>query len=94
MSKINNIVNDIKDDLSMAGQTLAMGAMITGTLLGVVDVSHDTARRAIINQQPVYAFAGQGTDDSNQLRRERDEVGQHYISYAEAQRTPSRSGKR
>jgi hypothetical protein len=35
----------------------------------------------------------QNQDQASQLRRERDETIQHYISYSVSQRTPSRSGK-
>jgi hypothetical protein len=66
--------------------------MAVAATAGLIDVPEQHERRAMLSTTPVYAFAGeQQQNDTNTLRRERDEAGPHYVSYSAYQRTPGRS---
>ena len=81
-------------DVAKQGGILLMAAAATLGMLELPD--RPTSRAIVVPNQPAFAVATNGIQDqaqSNQLRRERDETVQHYISYSVSQRTPSRSGK-
>ena len=68
--------------------------MAAATSLGLVEVPQHPDKRAVLATQPNFAFATeQGGGQDNQIRRERDEVGPHYVSYNITQRTPGRTGR-
>jgi hypothetical protein len=93
MSKIKKSINRFVAVLATTSRGLAFTAMVSATLCGLVELPHEIAKRVVVNKQAVYVFASQGSSIDNQMRRERDDLGQHYISYAESERTPSRAGK-
>ena len=72
--------------------------LATAATLGMLDTpSHDRVR-AVLPNQPVFAFEEndinvENLQGTNSIRREREEVAPHYISYSEVQRTASRAGK-
>lgn len=72
--------------------------MAAAATLGMLELPEHTARQSVIvPNQPVFAMAAQNGQEpgqaGNQMRREREEVAPHYMSYSVAQRTPSRAGK-
>lgn len=96
MANKTNIQTDAKqalNNLAANAGLLLMTAAATTLMLELPD--HPNAR-ATLNTQPVFNAPGSTVEQQmpdNQLRRERDEVGPHYISYGVSQRIPSRSGK-
>lgn len=90
MKKETNIQEFIKNHTSDVGITI----MALATLVGLVDLQEHTVRPVVITSQPSkYSNVDQLGDDSNPLRREKEENAKEYISYSEAERTPSRSRK-
>ena len=85
------------DKLTEAAKQGGIILMAAAATLGMLELpEHPTSRAIVVPNQPAFAMATNGVQDqsqSNQLRRERDETVQHYISYSVSQRTPSRSGK-
>jgi hypothetical protein len=82
------------DKLTEAGQNLGLILMTAAVTSGLIDMPHSPDKRVILTSRPVFAPEAASSGESpNQLRRERDEVGPHYISYNINQRTPGRSGK-
>src|SRR5438309_873409 len=69
--------------------------MAVAATAGIIEVPHSEEKRALITHQPVFAFAGNQADNSfdHSQRRERDDIGPHYVSYSAFQRTPGRTGK-
>lgn len=91
-TKNKTATKQIQDIASNAG-LLLMTAAATTLMLEVPD--HPNARIALA-PQPVFANPpGQiaEQENSNSMRREREETGPHYISYSVTQRTPGRTGK-
>lgn len=91
---------DIQKTASVALSQIATSTgvllMTAATTLGLVDVPAHPDKRAIVPNQPAFSFANdtaQQEAEGNQLRREREETGPHYVSYGISQRTPSRTGK-
>jgi hypothetical protein len=81
-------------DVTKQGGIIIMAAAATLGMLELPDRSN--GRAIVVPNQPAFAMATHNVQDqgqANQLRRERDETVQHYISYSVSQRTPSRSGK-
>lgn len=83
------------DTLTEATQAVGLAMMTSAVTLGLVYVpEHD--RRAVL---PMHASLTPAVENvtsyggDNQVRRERDEVHPHYISYGINQRTPARSGR-
>jgi len=92
-TKTKNTVLEKLGETAMQAGIVMMAAAVT---LGLVEMPKDeTKRQAIVPLRPVFEIANNSNDlqDSNPLRREREEAGPHYISYGVSQRTPGRSGK-
>lgn len=85
-------VDKITDTALRSGYLLMAGA----ATLGMLEFPDHLKREAVVPNQPVFAMAVQNGQEpgqaANQMRREREEVAPHYMSYSVAQRTPSRSG--
>jgi hypothetical protein len=73
--------------------TAGMLLMSIAALSGVFDYQDQSHGRIVLPSRPTFAFALENDQGSNPLRREREEIGPHFISYSETQRTPSRTGK-
>jgi hypothetical protein len=83
-----------KTNLTEIARNTGLIIMTMAATAGLVEMPEQHEKRAILTTQPVYAFGGpQSNEDSNPLRREREEAGPHYISYGIAQRTPGRTGR-
>jgi hypothetical protein len=77
-------------DLPVVAANLGLVAMAAAATIGSMPEHFDS--RVVLPNQPVLARA-ESSDQSNPLRREKEETAAHFISYSEVQRTPSRSGK-
>lgn len=89
MSQIKIKNNNLKR-LTTATEHVGFTLMTIAALAGLIEVHDRPLRTAVVS--PVFAFAIEGSG-SNPLRREREEVGPHYVSYSAVQRTPGRTGK-
>ena len=76
-------------------QKLGLVVMSAALTLSVLELPDDAKRVILPNRPaPVWVEAGgQGNDNNNPIRREREDTAPHYISYSEVQRTPARSGR-
>lgn len=96
MANKTNIQKDAKqaiNNIAANAGLLLMTAAATTLMLELPD--HPNAK-ATLNTQPVFSAPGSATEQqmpNNEMRRERDETGPHYISYSISQRTPGRTGK-
>ena len=72
---------------------LGLVLMTAATTFSMLELPDHAKAQVIVPSRAVFAFANENTDQNNQLKRESEETGPHYISYAESQRTPSRSGR-
>ncbi len=83
------------DNLTQVIKSTGVVMMAAAVTLGLVELPQDEEkRRAVVPARAVFAFAGESSEqDSNPLRREREESGPHYISYGVTQRSPGRTGK-
>ncbi len=90
MSKIKNHKSTGRL-LTETAQRVGLVTMGAAMVLSIMDLS-DEAKRVVLPNQPVLVAVGENSG-SNQIRREREEVAPHFISYSEVQRTPSRSGR-
>jgi len=70
--------------------------MTAAAAVGMLELPDHVDKRVVLPSRPSFVFAENNVEgeNGNTLRREREEVAPHYISYSEVQRTPSRSGKR
>ena len=86
MDGINTVISNAGMLLMMASATMLM-----------LEVPDHPNQKALVPAQPVMVTAEHGgVNESlgeNSQRREREEVGPHYISYGASQRTPGRSGR-
>lgn len=85
------------DQLSAVAQNLGLVIMTTAATVGMLEMP-DHLNKVVVPNQPAFAFAGENSNvnnegNTNPIRREKEEVEQHYISYSVAQRTPGRTGK-
>jgi hypothetical protein len=65
--------------------------------IGMTDMPDHLSGRIIIPNQPAFALANNGSEfngQGNSMRREREDLESHYISYSVVQRTAGRTGKR
>lgn len=88
VSKTKSTSETVNELAQQAGLAL-MAAAVT---LGMIEVP-DHQGKIVIPNQPALTFAGENSEPTNTLRREREETGPHYTSYNVAQRTPGRTGK-
>lgn len=87
---------DALDQLADAAQQAGLLLMTAAATVGMLEFP-DHANRIVVPNQPALALAGESqmTGDQNRsLRREKEEVSEHSVSYSVAQRTPGRTGKR
>ena len=91
MSENINTKNNTAESFKVAAAHAGLVLMAVAATLGVVEGTDQFEKRALV-AQPSYAQTEYKFENNNQ-RRERDEVGPHYLGYSTSQRTPSRSGK-
>lgn len=90
MKTDKNIQKNIMKYYGEIGLTI----MALATMIGVIDIPEHTSRPAAAFIQPSkYSTFNQYSDNTNPLRREKEENATEYVSYSEAERTPSRSRK-
>jgi hypothetical protein len=90
--KIKNISNII----DTSAKKLGYGVLAGMATIGMLDMPNHLASRIPMPRQPALAYVQNNieTDEQvNSIRRERDELEPHYISYSEVQRTATRVGK-
>ena len=82
------IPNYLKKYSTEAGLTI----MALATIIGLVDIPDHTVKVAYITPQPIkYGNVNGVNQETNPMRREKEENSTEYLSYSEAERTPSRS---
>ncbi len=82
------------DKLTDVAQQAGLVLMAAAVTIGMVEVS-EHLKRVVVPTSTAFATeanAPQGGSD-NPIRRDREEVGPHYVNYSVTQRTPGRSGK-
>jgi hypothetical protein len=90
MKTNTNISNSLLKYSSEIGLTI----MAMATMLGIVDIPEHTYKAVPVTlQTSKYSTFNQNYQNSNPLRREKEENATEYVSYGEVERTPSRSGK-
>ncbi|GAC1498996.1 MAG: hypothetical protein NVS1B10_01280 [Candidatus Saccharimonadales bacterium] len=80
------------DQAKEATKKAGMILMTMAATLGMVELP-DHNSRIILTNQPAFAQVTSSDQYKSSLRREREEISPHYISYNVAQRTTGRSGK-
>jgi hypothetical protein len=96
MANKNQKAKTAADTLTEIATNTGVLLMTAATTLGLLEVPAQPDKRVIMPNQPVFSFANVTAEheaQGNQLRREREETGPHYISYNISQRTPGRTGK-
>ncbi|HVX24412.1 MAG TPA: hypothetical protein VG992_03675 [Candidatus Saccharimonadales bacterium] len=88
-TKSSQVVDQIHQAAEQAGLVL-MSAAVT---LGMIEMPDHPNARIVLPNQPILAVE-ENSELNNPLRREKEEVEQHYISYSVAQRTPARSASK
>lgn len=68
--------------------------MTAATVTGMLELPNHPNNRVVLPGQPVFVMANENDELNNPIRREREESAPHFISYAIAQRTPSRASKK
>lgn len=72
--------------------------MSAAATFGMLEMPDHGRAQIVVPSRAIFAFAGESNTpepaNANSIRRERDDVETHYVSYSETQRTPSRSGAR
>lgn len=86
-------INSIKTQSEEIAQNVGIVLMSAATILGMVEVSDHQKIKIALPNQPILATAGDVSQDSNPMRREKDEVSNHYVNYSTNLRTPARSGR-
>jgi hypothetical protein len=85
LEKIN-----IKNEFDRQATNVGIALMTLATVVGMTELpSHGV--KAVTTLQPVMVNSS-FNELNNPIRREKEEVGIEYVSYAETQRTPARSG--
>jgi len=92
MSTKTKTVQNTLDQLADVAQHIGLVMMTTAATISMLELP-DRMGKVVVPSQPTLAFAGVRSESPNPLRREKEEVEQHYISYSVAQRTPGRTGK-
>jgi hypothetical protein len=84
------------DQLATIAQHAGLVMMTAAATVGMLELP-EHPNKVIVPNQPAFAFAGENTnvnsENNNPIRREKEEVETHYVSYASYQRTPGRTGK-
>lgn len=92
MSTKTKTVQSTFDQLTDVAQHVGLVLMTAAATISMLELP-DRMTKIVIPSQPALALAGERSESPNTLRREKEEVDQHYISYSVAQRTPGRTGK-
>ncbi|HWB39019.1 MAG TPA: hypothetical protein VG604_02140 [Candidatus Saccharimonadales bacterium] len=91
------ITKSTLNQLISNAQQVGLVAMTAAATLGMLELPDHTANKIVVASQPAFALAGENAnlneEFNNPIRREKEEVEEHYISYSVAQRTPGRHGK-
>lgn len=78
--------------LADVAQQAGMVLMTAAATVGMLELpDHPNARIVVPNQPALVAITS--SEDTNPLRREREESAPQHISYSTIQRTPGRTGK-
>lgn len=94
MSQKTKIIDTATDKLTDIAQQAGLLLMTAATVIGMVELPDKTGTKLVLPMQPVFSSVTDNNNEANNpLRREREEAGPHYISYAVTQRTPGRSSK-
>lgn len=84
---------EITDKITQAAGTAGIALMAAAVTLGLVEIPHED-KKVVLPMQPAFAHASENSNGGHEeLRRERDEIHPHTISYSVTQRTPGRTGK-
>lgn len=87
-------IENTSNTLSHLANQVGIAAMTLAAVVGMVELPGHMNSRVILPSQYKFVAETGESELNNPLRREKEDTEQHYISYSEAQRTPSRSGKR
>lgn len=89
MNKNKNIINNV----NKAGN-IGMYMMSIASIAGIMELPSHYLKDTFITP-PKYATVANPTskDNPDPIQREKEEIGEQYVSYAESQRTPGRAGK-
>jgi hypothetical protein len=85
------------DKLSQLARQAGFLLMAGIATIGMTDMPDHLSSRVVVPGQPVFAYANGGiefNEQGNSMRREREDLESHYISYSVVQRTAGRHGKR
>lgn len=93
MSNKTKTTQTTSDKVTELASQAGMVLMTAAATIGMLELPDHSNSRIIVPNRPALVVIGESTDPSNNLRREREETAPHFISYAETQRTPSRSGR-
>jgi hypothetical protein len=77
--------------LTEMSQHIGMALMAAAATIGMLELPEHPNARVVVPSQP--ALVAVEATENNPLRREREEMAPHHISYSETQRTPGRTGK-
>lgn len=85
----------IKSIIKIELNSLTTLIMSIATILGMLEITYTGPNKiSLLSTKTVaYVRVSPSQNDSNPVRRERDEVDTQYVSYAESQRTSPRSSK-
>lgn len=96
MANKTNIQTEAKQALNNVAANAGLLLMTAAATTLMLEMPDHPNAKATLNTQPVFAAPGSSAEHQlpgNELRREREEAGPHYISYGVSQRTPGRTGK-
>ena len=94
MSRKTKNTKTTLSQINTVAQQAGLMLMTAAATVGMLELPDHSAGKIVVPNQPALTFAGENAEvNNNQIRREKEEVEQHYISYSVAQRTPARSGK-
>lgn len=93
-AKTKIINTTTEEHLVQIASSVGIMLMSTAAVISMLDLPDRLGNRLALPAKPAFAFASQNINNSNPLRREREETDQHYVAYSIAQRTPGRSSKR
>jgi hypothetical protein len=74
-------------------QHVGLVLMTAAATVSMLDLPDKPKVPVTVSNSPAFAPIAQNIENTNPLRREREESAPHYISYNINQRTPSRAGK-
>ena len=67
--------------------------MTAAATVGMLELPEHPNSKIVTPSQPSFAMAIENSEQTNPIRREREETAPHFISYNVTQRTPARSGR-